>query len=262
MSAVEQDRKPGLVERIGSAVNASNLSTAEGKDGAVDKLLALAYTQINPGGKVHGAREQGEIDPRAELGALLIRIKAGGQHREMDRAVAMLVHWVRKQAYFKHWDSKLAGTVLPSLVRQCLAEWLWPVCTLCQGIGWVGIERDTLVSKRITCRACKGAGQKANGQGVVHQCEPCRGFGKMARERVRESKPRLCPQCNGVGSKPPRDHERARALGISVDAYQRHWVKRFDWMRDRLDGIDNLELRLLRSALGQGINHGSNNESA
>src|SRR4051812_1972524 len=96
------DEKPGIQELMGAAVNASDLSPIEGREGSVERIAALGLSQINRGAVQHESRDQVEIDPGAELGATLIRLKAGHQHREAERAVHQLVHWVRHQKAYQH----------------------------------------------------------------------------------------------------------------------------------------------------------------
>jgi hypothetical protein len=49
------------------------------------------------------------------------------------------------------------------------------------------------------------------------------------------------------------DGERARALRVSLVQYQRHWLRRFDWLHVRLDRLDQTENNLLHSALGRRV---------
>ncbi|HZF19487.1 MAG TPA: hypothetical protein VE008_07250 [Burkholderiales bacterium] len=252
--------KPGIQEKMGVAVNATDLSSIEGREGAVERVAALAYTQTNPGAIEHAARELGEIDPGAELGALLIRIKAGNQYREADRAAGLLVHWIRKHPKYAHWKLRDGHGLLQSFARQSLAEWLWPVCAECKGVEAVGMERDRRENKRVKCRTCFGAGrvrrQTEKGTAFWRSCELCCGFGRMLREKIYNVKPRICPSCQGTGQRLIDDFERARVLRVSLAQYQRHWLKRFDWLRSRLDHLDWNENNLLTSALGRRTNPG------
>jgi hypothetical protein len=40
--------KPGVLERLGGALNSGNLESIDDRIGAVDLIAALAYTQTNP----------------------------------------------------------------------------------------------------------------------------------------------------------------------------------------------------------------------
>jgi len=250
--------KPGLREKMGVAVNATDLSSIEGHEGAVERIAALAYTQTNPGSVEHAAKAIDEIDPGAELGALLIRIKAGGQYREADRAADLFVHWIRGHPKYAHWKIRDGRGLLQAFARQGLAEWLWPVCVECKGVEAVGMERDRRENKRVKCRSCRGDGRvrrtTESGKPFWRSCELCCGFGRTLREKVYNVKPRDCPSCNGTGQRLINDNERARVLRVSLAQYQRHWLKRFDWLRRRLDHLDWNENNLLTSALGKRIN--------
>lgn len=253
--------RPGLIERAGVAVNASNLEPIEGREGAVEKVAALGLTQINRGAVEHGARDQAEIDPSAELGVVLMRFKAGRQHREAERAVYLLLSWVRHQKAYSRWKVKAGPNLLQSFVTRALCEWIWDVCPVCDGVEWQGLERDALVSKRRGCVTCKGEGRiwyapkqpgkrSASVGPVARICPDCCGNRKVLVEKVQSVTPRECKACNGTGRRRPHDGERARALAISFEAYQKHWLRRFDWLMARLDTLDRVQGQLLRSALG------------
>jgi hypothetical protein len=262
MSSVYE--KPGLREKMGAAVNATNLSPIEDREGNVERVAALGYVQINPGAQEHGPRENEEIDPGAELGALLLRVKAGQQFKEAERAVELLVHWIRGRHAYERWKVKDGRGLLQAFARQTLAEWLWQTCLRCKGTESIGLERDSLQSKRTACRGCAGSGrihyqsdrgkEFADGRKVSKACPICRGFGRILRERVRSIRPRDCPTCRGTGRRLINDFERARALAQSLAIYHRHWVRRFAWLHERLDRLDQNENNLLQSALGRRIN--------
>jgi len=247
----------GLREKMGVAVNATDLSSIEDREGSVERIAALAYTQINPGAGEHEARERDEIDPGAELGAILIRVKAGRQYREAERALDLLVHWIRGRRAYTKWKIKDGRGLLHSFARQGLAEWLWQVCPECKGTESIGLERDRRENKRVACRGCSGSGwvtrKTEKDKPYRRPCELCCGFGRRLREIVRAVKPRDCPSCRGTGSRLVNDGERARALRVSLAQYQRHWLKRFDWLIARLDRLDQTENNLLHSALGRRI---------
>ena len=61
-----------------------------------------------------------------------------------------------------------------------------------------GVERQVLVTRQVTCRACAGSGRLVAHEG---QCGECRGSGEVrwARGHMVFSKP--CDACNGAGSR-------------------------------------------------------------
>lgn len=253
--------KPSLQERIGGAVSGGRLASVAGREGAGDLVAALALTQINPGAGEHGERDDAQIDPRAEVAAVLLRIKAGGQLRDAGRAIDLLVNWIRNQRAFSKWKIKSGHGILHSFVAQSLAEWLFQACPACRGTRSVGIERDAVVSRpvKIRCNECKGKGfkvlQSRNRMGYVrHPCGACQSFGHAMHDRVEKVKPGDCSTCRGTGRAMVNDSQRARALGVSFDIYQRHWLRRFAWLASRLDYLEGHQNRLLQSARGGRIN--------
>lgn len=266
--------KPGLAELMGRAMNATNLASREGQIGPVERIAALAYAQTNPDSKEHGplSDAQVEIDPRAQLGSLLLRIKAGRAPgsipiKEAMQAVDMLTHWVRQQKYFSKWKLHDGRGMLQAFVRQGLAEWLTDTCPDCDGVEWTGLERDAVKSKRVKCKGCKGSGSMVmrkksgpkkppDGPMIELQvpCVHCRGFRSVLRETIRKVRPRMCGSCRGTGRRLANDPERARVLAVSLATYERHWIRRFEWLRCRLDVLDRLEKNLLQNAIGGRIN--------
>lgn len=267
MSVVNE--RPGVIELTGAAVNASDLSPREGVLGAVERVAALAYTQMNPGALEHSATEQIEIDPGSELAAVLIRLKAGGQRREAERALQLLVQWIRHQRAYAKWKVRDGDSLVHTFARRALFEWLNDTCPECGGAAWRGLERDSLMTKRTACRPCRGSGRvdylsvgmlNAQGRwvgGVAGECgkwmrricAACGGNGKRFQDKVRAIKPKECSDCRGTGRRLADDAGRASVLGVPALTYQKHWLRRFEWLSARLDRLDRLETNLLRSAL-------------
>lgn len=238
--------KPGVLERLGGALNSSDLSPIEDRIGAVELIGALAYTQTNPGALVHVGIEAAVIDPRTELASVLVRLKYAGDRVLGERAVGLLVHWVHHQKAFRKWKLKAGGDgLLQRFVRQGLAEWLYPVCQVCSGREFLGAEKGRIIEKRVRCTRCTAGFVTLAKNGVRKQCLGCGGSGWRTHRRVSQSKMRECPTCMGSGRHRPNDSERSNALGIEHKVYQRHWVRRFDWLAAGLDRLDHLEKNCL-----------------
>jgi uncharacterized protein YbaR (Trm112 family) len=259
------DEKTGLRERIGAAVNAQDLSCIEGERGALDLVAALGLTQINPGAQEHARTEVVEIDPNARLGALLIRIKAGRQYREGELAVELLVHWIREQPKFfgmrkiglRRARQKGPG-LLHGFVRQAFAEWVWPVCPVCKGADWDGKRASDMITRRHLCPECRGGlrilARTERGKLYRKACPRCSSLGFILRDELQGLRPKTCFACRGTGYRLIDDAERARALGVSLEIYARHWIRRFVWVHERLDRLDAHEHNLLHSACDRRIN--------
>lgn len=270
--------KPGLMELMGRAVNATDLSTTEGREGNVERLAAMGLAQVNPEAREHKATEaQPEIDPRAALGSLLIRIKAGRPGRsghgdssgtvplkEAMQAVNMLTHWIRQQNYFKKWKLVSGRGMLQTFVQQVVAEWLNDRCAKCDGVEWTGVKREQVKSRRRRCRECKGVGfvtrtgaSKAR-PGETYKlrtaCPTCCTLRTQLHDIIPAINPKVCGDCKGTGLRLANDGERARLLRISEKTYDQYWVRRFLWLRERLDRVEWTEKNLLQVQLGRGIN--------
>lgn len=241
--------KPGIVERLGSALQSTNLAPNAERDVPIDLIAALGMLQANIDGEAHGGRETTAIDPRAELGAVLLRIKYGGDNTLGERAVHLLVRWIRAQRTCGKWKLGRHGeSMLERFARQGLAEWLYPVCPVCHGRQVLGIARGEVVERRVRCSPCRGDGAVARKQGQVRfECTTCRGFGWIAKRRIVAEKPRTCTACSGSGSRVKGiEGERMRALGIPENAYVKFWERRFSWLAGAFDRIDDLEKRGLQ----------------
>jgi hypothetical protein len=248
--------RPDVLERLGGALNSSDLSPDDERVRAIDLIAALAYTQINPDGAEHDALEVAPIDPRTELAAVLVRLKYAGDRELGNRAAILLGHWVRRQKAFGKWRIYPGQlSVLDCFVRQSLAEWLYPVCQVCSGREALGTARGEVVQRRVRCTRCEAKGwlmvaPKESKSGARHKvrrdCLSCNGRGWNTLTRVRQEKARECYACMGTGRQRPNDAERARVLGLEHRIYQRHWQRRFDWLAAGLDRLDRLVKRSLQ----------------
>jgi len=244
--------KPGIVERLGSALQSTNLAPNAERDMPIDLIAALGMLQANPDGAGHGEREHASIDPSAELGAVLLRLKFGGDTTLGERGVHLLARWIRAQRAFGRWKlSRDGADIVTRFARQGLAEWLYPTCDVCHGRQVLGMERDNVVERRVRCSECKGEGQRLfktkTGARVLRQCEPCHGHGTRTRRAFVTGKPRPCHACAGTGHRRRGvDGERIRALGVPAHVYERHWVKRFAWLDASFDRVNDLDKRGLQ----------------
>jgi len=263
MSAAE---KPGVLERLGTALNSSSLKTRADVVCAVDLVIAMAYTQTNASAVEHDELKAIEIDRRTELASLLVRLKYAGDNSVAERTAVKLEHWVIHQRAFRKWKIKpWQSRQLRCFVRTALDEWLFSVCAECHGLQLVGLERGKIVEKRIRCGRCHGRGWLHEvprygdrsptrlGVKVSMDCPICGGNGWRTHQRVQHRKTERCAKCKGTGLRIPGEIERAQALGIEVRVYERHWAKRFTWLAAALDRLDHTERRSLQSWLQSGI---------
>ena len=258
--------KPGVLERLGTALNSADLQSRDEFVGAVDLIAAMAYTQTNASASGHDALESAQIDPRTELASLLVRLKYGGDNSVAERTSVKLEHWVIHQRAFRKWKIKPGQSrQLRCFVRGSLDEWLFPVCGECHGRQLVGLEREEIVEKRVRCGRCRGKGWLHEvprygdrsptriGVKVTKDCPLCGGGGWRTHQRVRQRKTEQCHRCKGTGLRIPGEMERSSVLGVEVRVYQRHWAKRFSWLAAGLDRLDHMQRRSLQSWLSSGI---------
>lgn len=269
--------KPDLRERLGAALNTSDLRS-DSRERPSDIIGALGFTQLNPEADAHDEHELVVIDARSELGAMLMRLKYGGDRVLGDRAATLLVWWMRRQRAYAKWKLRPNGeALLAKFARQALAEWLYPVCPACNGRRYRGLERDTVIAKRVRCNRCRGRGEvsykpsdrlpggafkrrspkldqeRIRTTRLWMQCASCHGMGKVTIQRKVTEDPGDCRECNGTGNRLANDVERALSLGIDQQLYQRHWLRRFDWLSSGLDRLDMREKHCLQAQMERGI---------
>lgn len=252
--------RPDLRERLGAALNSSDLSPDDVRERPVDLIAALGYTQLNPNASEHAEVELSTVDPRTELGSLLMRLKYGGDRVLGGRALQLLVVWIQHQRAYRKWRIRFVGEKerLEKFARLVLAEWLFPVCQECHGREYQGLDVGAVKSRRVQCKRCQGSGEvknaRANGNGHIRTaCIGCRGFGNYTLERMVQGKPRQCSGCNGTGVHRGSDADRALELGVDVKVYERLWARRFSWLGGALDRLDHTEKRCLQAQMEHGI---------
>lgn len=249
--------KPDVLERAGVALSVG---------GDPDLIGALAYAQTNPNAEEHDAHEVAEIDPRTDLGSLLVRLKLGGDASVASRTAMLLERWVRHQRAFRRWKMRPGrDDLVGRFVQQCLDEWLFPTCGECVGRQLVGLDRGEIVERRVRCMRCAGKGwlnevpsytpraPSRLGVKVRKDCHQCGGRGLRTSVRVRQRKTEQCGKCKGTGLRIASSAERALALGLDVRVYERHWERRFSWLASGLDRLEHVERRCLQSQLRAGI---------
>lgn len=252
--------KPGVLERLGSALNSSDLSPVPRGTTSVDLIAAMAYTQTNPDAAEHDELDLPKIDPRTELASMLVRMKYGGDRTLGARAALLLAHWVRHQKAFRKWKKPSAGDdMVERFVRQGLAEWLYPVCQECSGREMLGLDKGEVIEKRVQCTRCHGRRTVAlrsekSGTPITRDCLGCGGKGWRVHRRPAQTKARECGACGGTGRNRVGDAERANSLGLELKTYQRIWPRRFAWLAAGLDKLDKLEQYCLQSQLKAGNN--------
>ncbi len=256
MAATE---RPNVLERLGSALNSSDLSPDESKPRPIDLIGAAGLAQVNADGSAHAKRETSAISPGTELGSVLVRLKYGGDRGLGNRAAILLAMWVGAQKAYSKWKLR-PGTnyMLERFSRQALAEWLDPVCRECQGRQVLGMDKGEIKERKIRCIPCGASGRRflRDDRGVLslvkHPCPDCRTFGWTNRRKVVSTKPRTCYACSGTGVHRFSDAERALALCIDQNIYRKHWAKRFSWVGAQFDRIEGDEKNSLRTQLTSG----------
>lgn len=258
--------KPNVLERLGSALNSSDLQARDERLGAVDLIAAMAYSQTNASAAEHLQLEAAMIDPRTDLGSLLVRLKYAGDDSVAERTMLKLEHWVIHQRAFRRWKMKPGQSrQLRAFVCAGLDEWLNPVCGECHGRQLVGLDREEITERLVRCVRCRGKGwlqevprytEKSPtriGSPVRKDCHACGGRRWLTHRRVKQRKTDICWKCKGTGLRIPSSMERATAIGVDVRVYERHWAKRFSWIAAGLDRLDHTEKRSLQSWLASGI---------
>ena len=254
MAAAE---RASILERVGSALNSSDLSPDAERSRPIDLIGALAMVQINASGIDHAEREACVVDPNTELGAVLVRLKYAGDHGLQDRALRLLVLWISHQKAYSRWKVKPGShNLIDRFASQGLDEWLDDTCHACHGRRMLGIERDVLRERRIRCAGCKGQGRigvrSKRKNVIVIQHDACMGRGWLTKSRLQQENPRPCSLCSGTGRRIASDAERARSLGLPIPVYAKHWPKRFSWLESAFDRLNTLEKNCLRASLTQG----------
>lgn len=201
-----------LREEVGSAINSSDLS---GRDTTMLNALAMGADQ---------------------LGALLWRVKYGGDQRpttmrELKDLLVPMVHGNRTRA---------PGPHVVSLVEAALREWLDDSCPECRGRRFVGTEYGDVRDARERCPAgCRrGPSGTYRVAGVFEtageramnavSCQRCGGRGWIPGREVDASRTTVCRTCNGTSRLLFGPGERAAAMGVTREEFERRWASKYE----------------------------------
>lgn len=198
MAAVE---RRDIMEQVGVAVGASDLSSSELRETSVDLVAAVgaASARLHLGDQgipIAGAalKPTGTREDRiaADLAPTLWHLKAGGQEQAALRTAGLFTQWLRGKTEL----STLPGEQLHAFAAIVLSEWLSSRCAKCRGAGLLEQTRT---------------GQKV----AAHT------FARNARFVT-------CNLCNGNKKGLPNHILRARLLGIERAVYDGDgWYRRF-----------------------------------
>jgi hypothetical protein len=209
------DKRPDIRELVGSAVNTSALTFAEGHERPLDRIAALgaAALAVTVGADradvaIASSRAvvYGEaLDVRdviaGELGPMLWHLRYGGQHELLTRAIPLYTQWLRKRRTFETFTTPEQLLLLERFSARALHEWLSDRCIACGGSG--KLERTR------------------SGSWI-------RPRGSMQRNAVF----RVCSACNGTRQAMASHGERARWLEITNAEYdEQRWLQRFNAAR-------------------------------
>lgn len=197
-----------------------------------------------------------------ELAALLLRAKYANDHRGVGLANFRFALRLRVRARRQIRKPRHEQMVI-ALASQSIAEWLADRCEKCKGTGIRGARMGGMQEGLKACAMCAATGMVVyrsgglklcpRGDGIEIQCPACRGMRYMIeRKRVHQRLGRTCPACAGDGSAPARHADRARALGVSIEIYERHWQRWFVWAAQHLTALDKTLVINLRCELSQG----------
>lgn len=230
--------RPDLRELVGVSMNTSSL-VISGRSAHVETPLLRIAGLGSAGQHVHhGAdllgvpvtmmvsRPEHRPDPQdvitADLASNLWHICYAGQHDAVPRATVLLARWMsyrtRMQQHFDRYPPPHGverDSILRAFAAVVLHEWLSGTCVACGGIGKLYLSRS--------------------GSWI-------RPGNSLQRNATR----RVCPACNGSKRQAPSHGARARALGLTHQAYeQQRWAAHFKvattaWLNTKI-------LRLMRA---------------
>ena len=214
---MNDDQAVTVRERIGSAVNTTNLSPDKASSTLVAALGTAAMMRagtMGPAGPCMQVTAVGTpvLDPRRRLASLLQRAKLGHDRAALGPAVLLFARWIARHNDYAHkWKLADGESMSIKFAAAVISEWMHAVCTQCGGTGR-----------------------------------------ELASEPGRNARTRACALCNGAGRVPPRASERAHMLNITVDTYTRHWIPRFRAAHTWLAAIEGSNIQALKSQLKSG----------
>ncbi|KVT76236.1 hypothetical protein WT25_24420 [Burkholderia territorii] len=146
-----------------------------------------------------------------DLGRLLVRIKAGQETKPetIRKATLLFAQMIRLSGRFKR--SRFTG-----LKRDERRD---------QRAGHEVERAKADIVERFALRVLD--------EWINDQCARCEGRGIVRRDGRY-----ICPDCAGSGKRPIDEAARALAIGVPLDEYRRHWLRRFHDMHAMLDHVN------------------------
>lgn len=235
---IELEDKPDLRELVGVAVNASVLVMRPEVRGPADMLVALggAAQELRDGWVRADGKRVGADAPASSLAPLLWRLKFGRQATFAEAAMLLAMRIAAGDERFlarKVWPwprHPSHGAVEQQrrvvMAAQVISEWCNERCSYCGGVG-----------KQQLVRARGAGGRKARRSG--------RAMAVLGAKLV------TCAACGGSGRSRVVVADRARALGVTMEVYERRWSRRFvrceNELRRVVGRLDGPLKRLLRN---------------
>lgn len=206
-------------KRVISARNSTHMEWGEkgaDREKAVDRVTAYSLSSVG----------------RRRLGDYLWRLKYGRETglRDLVRPAVLLL-----EKMFQDPNDKRHSRVVLALIACALTEWLHDQCPKCGGRGRLGAGREVLVTTRVVCGSCAGAGRIFYESSMVKRfklhgaiagnevpedarrdklCYECLGHGGKNHVANKYSRLRACPLCHGTGRRRMDDKRRAMEIGM------------------------------------------------
>lgn len=207
-AAVPDQRRP-IREQIGAAVNSADLAPQLASCD-VDRVAALGTM-----GFVRDAQTLvvTQIDPRGRLGACLLRLKYGDQRNCFKPAMYLFANHLgslareRRRGRWKLPDNlQIASMLLLRFSGGVICEWLHERCPHCWGRGRIALDPQ----------------------------------GRRLRVVPKNMAPVRCRSCYGTGRSVIDHPGRAIVLHLPLELYRKHWQRRWELARNRLEHLDGM----------------------
>lgn len=176
----------------------------------------MPVTRIAAFGAAQVRRSDGGQSAPRTLGGYLWRLKWGHDRAALKPAALLVAKQVAKRAGARHWQG--TGELWQRFALQAIDEW--------------ANER---------CAACHGRGRVVN-----------RVRGAQPFVVARNAAMRICNRCRGTGQRRATALERAQALGVTLEVYEKHWPDRFAQLVTQLAEFEASLARPLQTQLERG----------